>query len=215
MSSCLPPRIFLVYIPVGDMHFDRVSRCPCKNGPACRFCGYCQGCSCRCHTWFTLNCRFHDGDGEKALLEQVEGLVVPPSSLSSSSASPEPISPSTETTDVTSTSTTEAAATTETTEMVGTASVTAASPTVETKTTAETALESASASLTPPQAKTKEEIEQLFLQDQAYTEVRLEMASRLFQRQQFCFIGPPPPPPPPPTSPTAAAPPPPPPLPQP
>jgi len=59
----------------GNMNFDRQSRCPCKKGPVCNHCGYCAGCSCRCHTWFTLHNRFFDKDAEEALLERVQKQV--------------------------------------------------------------------------------------------------------------------------------------------
>lgn len=57
------------------MPSDRAKRCPCKNGPVCGECGYCLGCSCRCHSWFTLNCRFFGDEVEKQILTRVEGLV--------------------------------------------------------------------------------------------------------------------------------------------
>ena len=56
----------------GNMLQDRASRCPCKNGPCCEFCGYCSGCSCRCHTWFTLHCRFFNEEESEVLLDRVE-----------------------------------------------------------------------------------------------------------------------------------------------
>eukprot|EP00934_Nitzschia_sp_Nitz4_P008353 Nitzschia sp. Nitz4//scaffold74_size92883//47486//53507//NITZ4_004826-RA/size92883-augustus-gene-0.13-mRNA-1//-1//CDS//3329557604//8343//frame0 len=59
----------------GGMRYDRNSRCPCKNGPCCHDCGYCLGCSCRCHTWFTLNYRFFKKDAEEALLRKVEDMA--------------------------------------------------------------------------------------------------------------------------------------------
>ena len=59
----------------GNMNYDRRSRCPCKKGPVCNHCGYCAGCSCRCHTWFTLHNRFFDKDAEEALLERVQKQV--------------------------------------------------------------------------------------------------------------------------------------------
>jgi len=60
---------------MGNFHEDRQKRCVCKNGPACLNCSYCQGCSCRCHTWFTLNQRFLNAEEEKELLLQVEKKV--------------------------------------------------------------------------------------------------------------------------------------------
>lgn len=60
---------------LGNMNFDRASRCPCKNGPTCKFCHYCSGCSCRCHTWFTLHSRLFDPRKGEALLKKVEATV--------------------------------------------------------------------------------------------------------------------------------------------
>lgn len=60
---------------VGDMKYDRVSRCPCRNGPCCKECYYCLGCSCRCHTQFTLNFRLFDKETERAILERVEAVA--------------------------------------------------------------------------------------------------------------------------------------------
>jgi len=59
----------------GDMKFDRTKRCPCKNGPACSVCSYCTGCSCRCHTWFTLHSRIFGKEEGEALLSGVENAV--------------------------------------------------------------------------------------------------------------------------------------------
>jgi len=59
----------------GDMTMDRTNRCPCKNGPACKTCNYCLGCSCRCHTWFTLHYRLFNKEEEKALLDKVEAVA--------------------------------------------------------------------------------------------------------------------------------------------
>jgi hypothetical protein len=59
----------------GDMKFNRSSRCPCKNGPICNDCNYCLGCSCRCHSWFTLNCRLFNKDTEQEILQRVETAV--------------------------------------------------------------------------------------------------------------------------------------------
>jgi len=64
---------------MGDNKFDRESRCPCKNGPACNFCGYCLGCSCRCHTWFTMRTRLCNAVDEEKLLRSVRCTIVPPS----------------------------------------------------------------------------------------------------------------------------------------
>ena len=60
---------------IGNYTFDRVSRCPCKNGPVCRHCNYCAGCSCRCHTWFSLHFRFLKKDDELKLLHRVKRQV--------------------------------------------------------------------------------------------------------------------------------------------
>jgi hypothetical protein len=57
---------------IGNMQYDRASRCPCKNGPVCRHCNYCSGCSCRCHTFFTLNFRFFKREDELKLLHRVK-----------------------------------------------------------------------------------------------------------------------------------------------
>lgn len=59
----------------GDMRYDRSSRCPCKNGPACQNCGYCVGCSCRCHTWFRVHNRFHEETELEALRARIEAAV--------------------------------------------------------------------------------------------------------------------------------------------
>ena len=60
---------------IGNYTFDRVSRCPCKNGPVCRHCNYCAGCSCRCHTWFSLHFRFLKKGDELQLLHRVKRQV--------------------------------------------------------------------------------------------------------------------------------------------
>lgn len=60
---------------IGDNRFDRISRCPCKNGPACNFCGYCLGCSCRCHTWFTMRMRLCNMTDEERLLSTVKATA--------------------------------------------------------------------------------------------------------------------------------------------
>lgn len=54
------------------MNYDRQSKCPCKNGPKCDYCGYCLGCSCRCHSWFTVHTRLLPLAQEKKLLKNVE-----------------------------------------------------------------------------------------------------------------------------------------------
>lgn len=59
----------------GNMQFDRQSHCPCKNGPKCDNCSYCLGCSCRCHSWFTLHTRFFAEDQEKQLLRRIEKIA--------------------------------------------------------------------------------------------------------------------------------------------
>ena len=59
----------------GNLKFDRSIRCPCKNGPCCKYCNFCGGCSCRCHTWFTLHSRFFSKADELALLQRVENAV--------------------------------------------------------------------------------------------------------------------------------------------
>mmetsp|Transcript_36274 Transcript_36274/g.87847 ORF Transcript_36274/g.87847 Transcript_36274/m.87847 type:complete len:288 (+) Transcript_36274:121-984(+) len=61
----------------GAMKANRTSRCPCKNGPVCAHCNFCLGCSCRCHTWFTLHSRmFGEAEGE-ALLGGVDAACAP------------------------------------------------------------------------------------------------------------------------------------------
>eukprot|EP00980_Cylindrotheca_fusiformis_P021651 scaffold8505_cov130-Cylindrotheca_fusiformis.AAC.17 len=64
----------------GNFHLDRTSRCPCKNGPACKFCHYCSGCSCRCHTWFTLHFRLFGREESEDLLKRVQEVVASSSS---------------------------------------------------------------------------------------------------------------------------------------
>jgi hypothetical protein len=60
---------------LGNFTYDRCSRCPCKNGRVCKFCNYCSGCCCRCHSWFTLHSRlFGSGEGRE-LLNRVETAV--------------------------------------------------------------------------------------------------------------------------------------------
>ena len=54
------------------MNYDRQSKCPCKNGPKCDYCGYCLGCSCRCHSWFTVHTRLFPLAQEEKLLRTVE-----------------------------------------------------------------------------------------------------------------------------------------------
>lgn len=57
------------------MNYDRTSRCPCKNGPVCHDCHYCLGCSCRCHTWFTLRSRLFEKKAEVDVLERVKKIA--------------------------------------------------------------------------------------------------------------------------------------------
>ena len=57
---------------MGDFKYDRQSRCPCKNGPACNFCGWCLGCSCRCHSYFTMRTRLCTMSDEERLLQSVK-----------------------------------------------------------------------------------------------------------------------------------------------
>lgn len=57
---------------MGETNFNRQSRCPCKNGPACNYCGFCLGCSCRCHTWFTMRTRLCSAADEEQLLQTVK-----------------------------------------------------------------------------------------------------------------------------------------------
>mmetsp|Transcript_7055 Transcript_7055/g.12792 ORF Transcript_7055/g.12792 Transcript_7055/m.12792 type:complete len:471 (+) Transcript_7055:45-1457(+) len=59
----------------GNKHMLRRGRCPCKNGKECQYCGYCTGCSCRCHQWFTLHYRFMDLEYEQQLLHHAESIV--------------------------------------------------------------------------------------------------------------------------------------------
>lgn len=61
----------------GTMKGDRVSRCPCKNGPVCGHCNFCLGCSCRCHTWFTLHSRMFGEEEGKALLSGIDAACMP------------------------------------------------------------------------------------------------------------------------------------------
>jgi hypothetical protein len=67
--------LHFVLFYIGDMKFDRTSRCICKNGPVCHDCSYCLGCSCRCHSWFTLNFRLFDKDAEQEILQRVESVA--------------------------------------------------------------------------------------------------------------------------------------------
>uniref|UniRef100_A0A7S4EEL1 DUF6824 domain-containing protein n=1 Tax=Pseudo-nitzschia australis TaxID=44445 RepID=A0A7S4EEL1_9STRA len=71
------PRRHATLNHMGDNKFNRESRCPCKSGPACNFCGYCLGCSCRCHTWFTMRTRLCDAGDEEKLLESVKCTIIP------------------------------------------------------------------------------------------------------------------------------------------
>jgi len=59
----------------GQFHFMKQKSCSCKNGPACKNCTFCAGCSCKCHTWFTAQCRFKTIDDEKKLLKCIEDKV--------------------------------------------------------------------------------------------------------------------------------------------
>jgi len=59
----------------GHYSLSRQSRCPCKNGPVCKSCSFCSGCSCKCHQNFTLRHRFMDIDAEGRLLRGVEEAV--------------------------------------------------------------------------------------------------------------------------------------------
>jgi len=59
----------------GNFSRDRQDRCPCKNGPRCRLCDYCCGCSCKCHQRFTLHRRFFTTEDEEGLVERVIAVV--------------------------------------------------------------------------------------------------------------------------------------------
>jgi hypothetical protein len=59
----------------GNFYHCRQGRCPCKNGPVCKACGYCCGCSCMCHERFTLRQRFMTIPREYQLLQEVQALV--------------------------------------------------------------------------------------------------------------------------------------------
>lgn len=58
----------------GDLRFNRQSRCVCKNGPQCKDCGFCLGCSCRCHTYFTVRTRLCSAADEEKLLQTVKDV---------------------------------------------------------------------------------------------------------------------------------------------
>lgn len=60
---------------VGNMKYDRKGGCPCKNGPKCKVCTYCLGCSCRCHKSFTMHLRFMSIEDEETLLQRVADAV--------------------------------------------------------------------------------------------------------------------------------------------
>mmetsp|Transcript_2478 Transcript_2478/g.3628 ORF Transcript_2478/g.3628 Transcript_2478/m.3628 type:complete len:969 (-) Transcript_2478:1192-4098(-) len=55
----------------GNFNYSRTVKCPCKNGPVCRDCSFCLGCSCRCHTWFTLRYRLYNKEEETKLVDRV------------------------------------------------------------------------------------------------------------------------------------------------
>ncbi|KAG7346143.1 hypothetical protein IV203_005211 [Nitzschia inconspicua] len=62
----------------GKMLQNRISHCPCKNGPKCDFCGWCLGCSCRCHSWFTVHTRLFSLEEELRLLNLVQKYALEP-----------------------------------------------------------------------------------------------------------------------------------------
>ena len=53
----------------------RGNKCPCKQGKACTRCGFCSGCSCRCHQCFTMHMRFSTMDEMLALRDRVRKVV--------------------------------------------------------------------------------------------------------------------------------------------
>ena len=59
----------------GHYTLNRQSRCPCKNGPVCKGCGFCAGCSCKCHQSFILRFRFMHLAAEETLLHSIEKVV--------------------------------------------------------------------------------------------------------------------------------------------
>lgn len=59
----------------GHFSRDRSRACPCKMGPVCKACGFCSGCSCKCHQAFTLHYRFMDSNSELKLLANVSRIV--------------------------------------------------------------------------------------------------------------------------------------------
>lgn len=75
MHPCQKDRKHCAINHVGNNVFDRSSRCPCKNGPVCSFCGYCLGCSCRCHRSFTMHQRLLNTDDEHAVLGLATAIV--------------------------------------------------------------------------------------------------------------------------------------------
>jgi len=59
------------YMPVPS----NLSKCVCQDNMLCSVCQQCTGCSCICHTRFTLNFRFMTIEQEQDLLRRVEATV--------------------------------------------------------------------------------------------------------------------------------------------
>ena len=50
------------------------SECACTT-IICNNCGYCLGCSCRCHTCFEVRCRWHNRRHAEELLRRVQNVA--------------------------------------------------------------------------------------------------------------------------------------------
>ena len=69
------PKAFSILNHTGNKSQLRQSRCPCKNGKECAYCGFCTGCSCRCHQRFTVHYRFMEQENELELLRKTISIV--------------------------------------------------------------------------------------------------------------------------------------------
>ena len=69
------PKAFSILNHTGNKSQLRQSRCPCKNGKECAYCGFCTGCSCRCHQRFTVHYRFMEQENELELLQKTVSIV--------------------------------------------------------------------------------------------------------------------------------------------
>jgi len=56
----------------GDMILNKKK---CRCGAICKRCGYCGGCSCKCHQSFSLRFRFMSIEIEEKLVQDIQSII--------------------------------------------------------------------------------------------------------------------------------------------